>query len=766
MSHIYRSIAGRVIAAVCLSLMTCQVATGDDTPLAAPAEGPVNPKLVKLPFAFSGLLMENTPVIYKGRPLLVQNYRPIEPDEQESGSYLFIEDLTTGQKLARFGTGFSFVSAFVRGEEMNIFGTVSTNKEWTKDVYRFWSTDLKTWKQELAIARDGDDHLFNTSVCQDDQGYLMVYESVVPVSWCLHFARSKDLSHWEKIPGLAFADVEGNATCGCPAIRYFAPYYYLIYGAWCWQGPAKGYEYGLPTTKYTTLLARSRDLVTWELSPTRGPMLDPVDGEGINNTDADLFELEGNTYITYATGDQATWGTIRMAMYAGPMKEMFEAYFPEDVPTVKMDAKQHKFIYPQSSEQGPVTTVAPDSSVKLTYGNPGNGDPRVPGEPVKLTEQQERFKDYKVGLFIHFGIYSSPEKFNPQEFDARQWVDIAKSAGMRYIILTSKHHEGFCLFDSKLTDFSCMNSSVKKDLVGELAAECHRQDMPFFIYYSPLDYHHPDFKGKSWPEPAYIEYMNGQLRELATNYGDIAGFWLDVGPSPRPLKYLLSESATLLHQLQPKCLVMGYDFYETERSMNNLGYFNQEDQVESFPMPTPSPDAYPWELCDSINDSYNPVYNPDDKHKTAEELIRYLVEVTGHGGNLALIPVLLDSGLFPDEHLKSLHGMGDWLAKNGESVYGTRPLAVKVPDWGVVVTGKDRIYMHILKWPGTKLHLAGIKANVLSASLLATGSQLNFKQQDDVIEITLPEKASDPVDTIVVLKVPQADDGSLPAEEK
>ena len=227
----------------------------------------------------------------------------------------------------------------------------------------------------------------------------------------------------------------------------------------------------------------------------------------------------------------------------------------------------------------------------LTYGTTDVKDANAPGAPVKLTEQQERFKDWKIGLFIHFGIYSSPEKFNPQKYDARHWVDVAKSAGMHYIILTSKHHEGFCLFDSKLTDFTCMNSSVKKDLVGQLAAECRRQEMPFFIYYSPLDYHHPDFKGKKWPDPGYLEFMNGQLRELATNYGDITGFWLDVGPSPRPLKYPLGETVKLLRQLQPKCLVMGYDFYETERSMDNLGYFNKDDQVQSFSMPTPSPDA-------------------------------------------------------------------------------------------------------------------------------------------------------------------------------
>ncbi len=307
---------------------------------------PPNPKLVKLPFAFPGLRMENTPVVFGGRPLLVQNYRPLKADEQESGSYLFMDDLTTGQEVARFGTGFSFVSAFVNGEEMNVFAALNTNKEWTKDIYRFWSTDLKTWKQEMVIARSGDEHLFNCSVCRDDQGYVMAYESNLPVQWSFRFARSKDLSHWQKVPGLEFADVEGKSACACPAIRYFAPWYYVVYGIWCWQGPGQYHKYQLPGTKYSTLVARSRDLVSWDLSPTQGPMLDPVPGEGINNTDADLFEYQGKTYIYYATGDQATWGTIRAAMYDGPLQQLLEAYFPAGVATITFNAQKRKYIYP------------------------------------------------------------------------------------------------------------------------------------------------------------------------------------------------------------------------------------------------------------------------------------------------------------------------------------------------------------------------------------------------------------------------------------
>jgi hypothetical protein len=314
----------------------------------SPRQAPRNPKLVKLPLAPDGLRMENTPVVFKGRPILVENYRswdPKKPEEQEN-AYLFIGDVVTGQEIARLGKGFSFVSAFVNGDEMNLFATRNTSKEWTQDIYRFSSADLKNWKQEMVITREGDEHLFNSSVCRDDQGYLMTYESNKPHQWCFRFARSKDLSKWEKLPGLEFADVEGQTACGNPTIRYFAPYYYVVYGGWRWKGPGTRYQYLLPDTKYVTFVARSKDLITWDLSPMQNPMLDPVPGEGINNTDADLFEYEGNTYIYYATGDQSTWATLRVAMYAGPMKEMLEAYFPKGVPTVRLDTQQRKYLYP------------------------------------------------------------------------------------------------------------------------------------------------------------------------------------------------------------------------------------------------------------------------------------------------------------------------------------------------------------------------------------------------------------------------------------
>jgi hypothetical protein len=285
--------------------------------------------LIKLPLTL-GPGMENTPVIFGGRPLLVMNHRddtPNSPIPYTKRMHLMIRDLATGQEIAKFGEGFSFVSAIVNGPEMHVFASQGTDKDWMKSIYHFVSKDLKTWKSELAIPLEGDEHLFNCSVCKDEQGYVMAYESNKPVQFCFKFARSKDLSKWEKIPNLAFTG-EKKEYSACPVLRYCAPYHYVIY----LHEAIPGHNGWVP------FMARSKDLVTWEISPVR-PILEASAGEGINNSDIDLFEWEGNTYLFYATGDQQTWSSIRTAMFVGPMQKFFESYFPAGTPSVQVSAK-------------------------------------------------------------------------------------------------------------------------------------------------------------------------------------------------------------------------------------------------------------------------------------------------------------------------------------------------------------------------------------------------------------------------------------------
>ena len=293
------------------------------------AVAPTRPVLTKLPLALPKA-MENTPVIWNGRPLHILNRRDDTKngtDDYVKSMYLYAVDMDTGEEVTRFAEGHSFANAFVNGPDLHVFASEGTNRDWFQSLYHFSTRDLKTWTRAPAIEKEGDEHLFNASVCRDEKGFVMAYESNKPVAFCFKFARSTDLSKWEKVPGLTFTGVNHEYSA-CPVLRYFSPYYYVVY----LHGFIPGHK------GYVSFLARSKNLADWELSPFN-PILEAGPGEGINNSDVDLFEWEGTTYLTYATGDQATWGAVRIALYDGPMQEFYASYFPSGVPTVKASAK-------------------------------------------------------------------------------------------------------------------------------------------------------------------------------------------------------------------------------------------------------------------------------------------------------------------------------------------------------------------------------------------------------------------------------------------
>jgi hypothetical protein len=295
-----------------------------------PPPSPSSP-LVKLPMSIASA-MENTPIVWGDRPLLALNRRDdtkYNTDGYKASMYLFLRDLCTGEEVARFGEGHSFVNALVVGSDLHVFASEGSNHDWFQSIHHFTSSDLKTWTRQPAIEREGDEHLFNCSVCRDEQGYLMAYESNLPVQFCFRFARSKDLNRWDKIPGLVFAGVEGKEYSACPVIRYVGPYYYVIY----LHAAVPGHS------GWVSYLARSQDLETWELSPLN-PILAASPGEGTNNSDVDLFEWEGRTYLYYATGDQATWGAVRAAMYPGSLKQFYEACFPANTPCLTISTRR------------------------------------------------------------------------------------------------------------------------------------------------------------------------------------------------------------------------------------------------------------------------------------------------------------------------------------------------------------------------------------------------------------------------------------------
>jgi len=408
----------------------------------------------------------------------------------------------------------------------------------------------------------------------------------------------------------------------------------------------------------------------------------------------------------------------------------------------------------------------------------------VPSE--ENLKAREWFQNARFGLFIHWGVYSVlgdgewvmnnkkipiseyeklPLQFNPTEFDPAEWVSLAKAAGMKYITITSKHHDGFAMFHTRQSDWNIVDRTpYKKDVLKMLADECRKQGIKLFFYYSQLDWHHPDYfpRGRTGrdagrPESGdwykYLDYMDAQLRELLTNYGPIGGIWFDGWWDKPEADWRLEQTYKLIHDLQPQALIganhhrkpfPGEDFQMFEKDLpgHNTAGFNKDAEIGDLPL----------ETCDTINNSWG--YNKNDKRfKSTRELIHYLVRAAGYDANFLLNVGPMPDGRIQPEFVERLKEMGQWLAKNGESIYGTRGGPLTPRPWGVTTRRGNKIYIHILNWPDNVLAMPRPPVKVKSAGLLKDGSKIEYAENNFGLLIKIPEAAKDPVDTIVVLEV-------------
>lgn len=406
--------------------------------------------------------------------------------------------------------------------------------------------------------------------------------------------------------------------------------------------------------------------------------------------------------------------------------------------------------------------------------------------PENLKARQE-FQDDKFGLFIHWGVYSVlgdgewvlhnrklqihdyerlPKFFDPEKFDAKAWVALAKAAGMKYITITSRHHDGFAMFDTKLNDWNIVRRTpYGKDPLKQLAEEAHKQGIKLFFYYSQLDWHHPDYypRGRTaWDNGrpnsgnfnSYIDdFMNGQLRELLTNYGPIGGIWFDGMWDKPDADWHLDKTYALIHQLQPAALIIpnhhqtpkpGEDVQTFERDLpgRNTAGFNT----------TYVSDALPLEECNTLNDSWG--FNiGDTKYKSAEEVEEMLVRAAGNNSNLLLNIGPLPNGEIQEEFQVRLRAVGEWLGKYGDSIYGTRGGPIAPADWGVTTWKGNKIYVHILKWNGPLLALPPIQKGISGATELVSGAKVEVTQSANGVVLKLPEAEKNQVDRVIVLTV-------------
>ena len=414
--------------------------------------------------------------------------------------------------------------------------------------------------------------------------------------------------------------------------------------------------------------------------------------------------------------------------------------------------------------------------------------------PENLASRQE-FADSKFGIFLHWGIYSTfaqcewylhrgkinhqeykkaADAFYPHRFNAKEWVAAIKDSGAKYITFVSRHHDGFSMWDSAYTDYDIMDATpFKRDIIKELARECHKQGIRLHLYYSHVDWSRDDYP---WPTVTkghrnhrvpdrdhheggyanYYKFMNNQLTELLTKYGKIGAIWFDGYWDQRhnaeKFEWGLDEQYAMIHRLQPGCLIgnnshiaalPGEDFQIFERDLpgEHKGGHSSKEQTVSHKLPL--------ETCQTMNKSWGYTVR-DTNYKSLEYLIRYLVSTAGKGANLLLNIGPQPNGELPAAALERLKGMGEWMRKYGDTIYGTTAGDIAAQPWGVTTRKGDRLFVHIFDLKEKSLNLP-LNCKVESAKLFDGGKAVKFTTTAEGVTLTFDEVPSG-TDYIVELK--------------
>jgi alpha-L-fucosidase len=376
----------------------------------------------------------------------------------------------------------------------------------------------------------------------------------------------------------------------------------------------------------------------------------------------------------------------------------------------------------------------------------------------------EAWQEMRFGLFIHWGPVSLKgteigwsrggerrgrsgrgqipaeeyddlyKRFNPVRFNAEEWVQLAKDAGMKYLVFTTKHHDGFSMFDSKLTDYKITNSPFKRDVVKELADACHKGGTKLGFYHSPVDWYHPDYRTDSHAD--YIKFLHGQVRELCVNYGKLDIMWFDgLGGSAEDWdSYPLFE---MIRTLQPHIII-------NNRAGLPADHDTPEQRIGKFQFDRP------WETCMTICQQW--AWKPNDQLKSLKQCIQTLVRVAGGDGNFLFNVGPMPDGRIEPRQVERLREMGAWLNKYGRTIYATRGGPFKPGLWGASTHKGNTIYLHILNTVDGTVTLPPIPAKIIRSSVL-TGGTASVKQSEQGIVISIPQIGPAELDVIVALEL-------------
>jgi alpha-L-fucosidase len=414
--------------------------------------------------------------------------------------------------------------------------------------------------------------------------------------------------------------------------------------------------------------------------------------------------------------------------------------------------------------------------------------PNIANETKDQRDQRMAWwREARFGMFIHWGLYAVPAgewkgqktkgagewimhdmkisvqeyetlvgQFNPRNFDARRWVQIAKDAGMKYIVITSKHHDGFSLFDSKVSDYDVMATPFHRDTMKELSQAARKEGIQICWYHSILDWHHPDAHGDRFA--LYREnYLKPQLKELLSNYGRIGVLWFDG-------EWIKEWTEDQGHDLYAFCRSIQGDLIVNNRvgkgragmtglskSPSAAGDFGTPEQQ----VPSNGPGGADWESCMTMNDTWG-FKTSDSNWKSSQQLIRTLIDIASKGGNYLLNVGPTAQGEIPQPSIERLHDMGQWLKTNGEAIYGTTasPFSRYSFDGRCTVKG-NRLFVHVFNWPAEGIRIVGLKTPVRSAEFLGSDQPVRIDMSASGLTIQPPAHI-DPVATVVALDLAAA----------